>query len=242
MNKQKAFDWLPDYTTRRSKRAKRLSLSISRDKGLEVVLPLKCSERHVVPFIQEHRQWVEKHLAKAVFNPTKEDAEALPHSLRLAALDETWAIDYVTSDTKPKISVFKAHQELIVTGDITDTIYCKWLLLHWIKRKARRYLSLDLEKLSTETGLNYAKFSLRGQKSRWGSCSEDKNISLNYKLIFFPADIVRYVIIHELCHTVHLNHSQQFWQLVGHFLPDYHQLKKQLKEEARFLPRWINLI
>jgi predicted metal-dependent hydrolase len=82
--------------------------------------------------------------------------------------------------------------------------------------------------VSIQTSLPYNRVSIRGQKTRWGSCSSDKNINLNYKLLFLEPEFVKYIIIHELCHTIHLNHSREFWQLVGDFYPDYRDIRKQI--------------
>jgi len=237
---QQIINWPPDYVVRYSKRAKRLSLNVISGKGLEVILPVRCSERHIVPFLEQQRQWVEKHLVKALYNPTKESAEALPHSLLLRSVDETWAVEYIDSVQRAKI-ITCPDEELVLLGNIEDKLTCRRLLIKWLKNKATFYLKDYLQQLSLETELSYNRFSLRGQKNRWGSCGADKSITLNYKLIFLPTDIVRYVIIHELCHTVYLDHSENFWQLVTSFVPNYRKLKQRLNNEAHLIPRWINL-
>lgn len=78
-----------------------------------------------------------------------------------------------------------------------------------------------------KTDIAYNRVTVRNQKTRWGSCSSLGNINLNYKLILLPQSIADYIIVHELCHRVHMNHSQRFWSLVEQFVPDY---KMQIKE------------
>ncbi len=85
----------------------------------------------------------------------------------------------------------------------------------------------------------YKNLTFRGQKTVWGSCSSKKNINLNYKLLFLPARLVRYVLVHELCHIVHLDHSRRFWALVEQYEPDYARLKKELRHADHYMPEWI---
>lgn len=94
------------------------------------------------------------------------------------------------------------------------------------KEEARTIILARLQYWSSVTGYQYNKVAIRNQKSRWGSCSESGNLNFSYKLIFLPPSIMDYIIMHELCHTQVLNHSKDFWRLVGVFLPDY---KNQIK-------------
>jgi predicted metal-dependent hydrolase len=89
------------------------------------------------------------------------------------------------------------------------------------------------------TRTTFATASIRGQKTRWGSCSSRQTISVNCKLLFLPSELVRYVLIHELCHTVHLNHSAAFWALVAQKEPDYQQLDAGLRDARYHVPLWL---
>jgi predicted metal-dependent hydrolase len=91
------------------------------------------------------------------------------------------------------------------------------------------------------TGLTYNRLSIRSQKTRWGSCSSRGNISLNDQLLFLPADAVEYLMIHELCHTRHLNHSKAFWTLVQTHCPDYRTHEKLLRRSQGLVPDWFLL-
>ncbi|NJR40930.1 MAG: M48 family metallopeptidase [Leptolyngbyaceae cyanobacterium CSU_1_4] len=110
--------------------------------------------------------------------------------------------------------------QLIIQGKV-DPTHCSLALQYWLKRKAEAHLSPWLRLISQEINLPCHQISVRGQKTLWASCSSKKNISLNFKLLFLPPHLVRYVLIHELCHTIHLDHSQKFWALVEHKEPNY---------------------
>tara|TARA_B100001964_G_C13963139_1_gene478580 strand:+ start:88 stop:660 length:573 start_codon:yes stop_codon:yes gene_type:complete len=76
---------------------------------------------------------------------------------------------------------------------------------------------------------SYNRLSIRNQKTRWGSCSSDKNLNFNYQLYFLPERMIDYVVVHELCHLAELNHSQRFWQLVGQTIPAYKNIEKEMR-------------
>ena len=81
-------------------------------------------------------------------------------------------------------------------------------------------------------GVSYGRITVRNQKTRWGSCSAKKNLNFNWKLMLAPPDVLDYVVVHELCHLVHMDHSQAFWALVGSVLPDYRVRRRWLKEHG----------
>ena len=98
--------------------------------------------------------------------------------------------------------------------------------VHFPKRCA------ELQKL---TGGTYTKITIRNQKTRWGSCSQTGTLSFNYRLMMAPPAVIDYVIIHELCHITHMNHSKSFWNKVASVMPDYAIHKQWLKEHGHEL-------
>lgn len=87
----------------------------------------------------------------------------------------------------------------------------------------------------TATGGNYTSVTVRDQKSRWGSCSSRGTLSFNYRLMFAPPRVLDYVVVHELCHLTHMNHSKDFWNMVERIMPDYKLYKSWLREHGHEL-------
>lgn len=85
------------------------------------------------------------------------------------------------------------------------------------------------------TGGNYTSITIRDQKSRWGSCSSRGTLSFNYRLIFAPPKVLDYVVVHELCHLTHMNHSKNFWHMVEQIMPEYKIYKTWLREHGQEL-------
>ena len=104
-----------------------------------------------------------------------------------------------------------------------------------ILRDAKAELPRRTAELAHLMGITYGRVSVRKQKTRWGSCSSKGNISLNFLLVRAPKDVMDYVIIHELCHRRHMNHSSSFWRLVETFDPNYRTHRKWLREEGQIL-------
>lgn len=75
----------------------------------------------------------------------------------------------------------------------------------------------------------FNRISIRNQKTRWGSCSSNKNLNFNYKIVFLPYELAEYLVVHELCHLIHFNHSKDFWNLVENYCPDYRIHQKILR-------------
>lgn len=103
------------------------------------------------------------------------------------------------------------------------------------KKAAREYIPARVAYFQQFTGGTYEKVVIRDQKTRWGSCSSNGTLSFNYRLMLAPPQILDYVVVHELCHLKHMNHSAEFWNAVEQILPDYKERRKWLKEHGNDL-------
>ncbi len=100
-------------------------------------------------------------------------------------------------------------------GVITQTHY------HGSKARAKKIIQERLKIYNKDYNFTFARISIKDLKSRWGSCSARKNLNFHYKLLFLPIELLDYIVVHELCHLVEMNHSHRFWQLVRRTIPDY---------------------
>ena len=104
-----------------------------------------------------------------------------------------------------------------------------------LKKEARNHLASMTEYWAEKIGVSYGRISIRGQKTRWGSCSSKGNLNYNYLLLLCPDEVAEYVVIHELCHRIHMNHSKRFWEKIEEFCPNYRQARKWLKQNGNSL-------
>lgn len=108
----------------------------------------------------------------------------------------------------------------------------RFQVFKWLKAEARRYFLLEVESARVAYGFKYKDLSVKDTVSRWGSCSAQKNLNFNWRLVMAPPEILKYVVMHELAHLEHLNHSTEFWNLVAARYPKYKEAKKWLADKG----------
>lgn len=116
-----------------------------------------------------------------------------------------------------------------------DYEYRKEQLEKWYRKEAAAVFGEKAEEFAQALSVSFQDIRIKDQKSRWGSCSSKRNMNFNWRLLMAPEPVCDYVIIHELCHLVYMNHSPDFWNLVESVCPDYRQYKKWLKENGKQL-------
>ncbi len=233
---------LPPYHLRKSARAQRVTLKISLKGELEVVVPVGFDLEQIPAILQERQQWIHRtqnRLAQQRASYGSKPATPFPTSLALRSRHQTWAIHYTDPDHGPSLT--QSGPQTLTLGGASETepqVHLS-LLRDWLRRRAQVELAPWLQELSQRCGLGYSRLTIRGQARCWGSCSSQRAISLNFKLLFLPLPLVEYVLIHELCHTVHMNHSSAFWALVERHCPTWKRQRTDLKQGGQYLPSWL---
>ena len=105
----------------------------------------------------------------------------------------------------------------------------------WLIRQAHMILPVRVMHFQQSTGGNVNEIHIKDQKTRWGSCSSKRNLNFNWRLVMAPPEVLDYVVVHELSHLTHMNHSRDFWELVGQVMPEYKQMRKWLRENGHLL-------
>ncbi|MFM7425695.1 MAG: M48 family metallopeptidase [Elainella sp.] len=231
------------YRVRESARAKHVSIKISHLGEVEVVVPFGFDRQQIPEIVQKRQDWIAKTTQRIVAErqaaPLSQTAGQLPEIISLQSLPERWQLRYEQTAANHVVASKTGAQRLLVRGAIHHPQLCQRVLKQWLKRKAEMHLIPWLRRTSQEVNLPFNQVAIRGQKTLWASCSAKTNISLNYKLLFLPPRLVRYVFIHELCHTVHLNHSDRFWGLVAEKEPIYDRLDAELNKAWIYIPDWV---
>lgn len=246
LDKQPSSQWLDgiDCCVRESRRAKHVSIKISTWGEVEVVVPVGFDQERVPHILNKREAWIrstqDRMFAERAQTSTPADQEH-PHEACLRSIDETWKIRYSPESLPGVTAKVTAPRQLTLTGDVEHVSLCRSVLGQWIRSYAQHHLPRQLNDVSQKCGLTYQNLTIRRQKTRWGSCSNQHNINLNDKLLFLPPELVHYVLVHELCHTIHLNHSKQFWALVEQHESDYRQLDHELRTAWRYIPHWLEL-
>jgi len=225
---------IPDYNIRESRRARRMTIKVSSWTGLEVVVPVGFNRSHIAEFIQSKSRWIKNALERS--HPVEELKR--PESVQLGLLNAIWSMGYCPS-SENRVSVLEQPGNvLLLTGPVRRPATVAVALNQWLQKRAARVLKPWLGRLGAELSLPFSRVSVRRQKTKWGSCSAEKSISLNRNLLFLPEPLARYVLVHELCHCRQLDHSEKFWDFLETFEPNARQTAAKVREASESVPRW----
>jgi predicted metal-dependent hydrolase len=220
------------YRIRRSDRARHARILIGGD-GVEVVVPRRFPLRQVEPFVEEKRPWIERTLrrlreSEAEYPPARlEDGGELPY------LGEWLALTVRVESERARAHVVRRADALRVAlprgGSLRDA------LEGWYRRRAREEVSARLDAAVARAGVSYTSLQIRGQRTRWASCSSSGAMSFNWRLLLAPAEILDYVIEHEVAHLEVHDHSRRFWDLLAARCPDWREHERWLRRHGHAL-------
>ena len=200
-----------------------LSLSINENAELIVRAPNQISNKRIEEFIIEKSKWINKN-------------KNLMQS-RINEMNDSDSDYLFLGNIYPLIKVYENPNKIDFNGtefitSIENQDTFKASLKSWYKIKFKEIAIPRLNYFSDKYNLKINQVRFKNQKTLWGSCSSKNNINLNYLLVMAPMIVIDYVIIHELVHTVHKNHSENFWNAVEVIMPDYKKAKKWLNKNG----------
>ena len=223
------------YTLRRSPKATRVWLKIGIGTGLEVVAPARMAIRDLDRILDKKAGWIQKNLAQSgtaganKSAPPLKDGTALPY----LGLDLTLR---VRNASVPQTQIKRVGRTLFADIPYGDASALKEALGAWYKETARKVITRRLERLKGKSRVG--RVSIRDQKTRWGSCSITGNLNFNWRLVMAPPRVIDYLILHELTHLEHPDHSERFWSKVAKRCPDYKERMGWLKKHGPWLAVW----
>lgn len=220
------------FAVRVSPRARRLTARVHVGGRVEIVVPVGVSAKTVREFVQRFTPWIDRKVA--AMQCFAEPAALVPRAVEFAFTNERFDVDWHGT---PKLSVTEQGGRLVVHAP--DDGGARALLQDWLKLAAGERLAPPLIRLAADLNYSVARVAIRCQRTRWGSCSTRGTVSLNCSLVFLPPAVVRYLFVHELAHTKHMNHSASFWRLVERLEPEYRRLDRELLAGWRTVPAWV---
>lgn len=238
MSHQPCFSGIP-YTVRHSKRAKRVSVRVSARKGVELVLPSWVAPEYGHAFLASREEWVRAAWAKYAERRAHEERQPLLPEVVVRHFDERcFTVHFRLCDGGAGKLRENGDQLLLsCPSEPTGVV----LLQRWLKEQARMLLVPLAREEAARFHLSFERVQVRLQRSRWGSCSARGTISLNAKLLFLPLELARYVVLHELAHIRHSDHSKDFWAYLTELEPRASSLDAQLDSAWQYVPRWADM-
>ena len=208
------------YNVRRSQRARRVRVTVDEARGVEVVLPRRAPEREAATAIRELRPWIERRLHEL----ERTRAAVAARGQTVPYLGDILALVPEPGRTR----VHRRGGELLVPSGSAG----RPALERWYRRAARSEIAPRLDHACELTANSYTRLTIRGQRTRWASCSHSGAMSFNWRLLLAPEPVLDYVVWHEVCHLDVLDHSPRFWALLGRRCPDYRQHVRWLRQHG----------
>ncbi|HEX4242290.1 MAG TPA: SprT family zinc-dependent metalloprotease [Steroidobacteraceae bacterium] len=220
------------FAVRVSSRARRLTARVHVGGRVEIVVPIGVTARTVRDFVHRFTPWIDRKVA--AMQSFAVPCAAVPGEIEFAFTGERFGVEW-----RPGSRSRTDQMDGRILLQSADERAARTQLRAWLKRAAHERLEPRLLALASELGYPVSRVSIRCQRTRWGSCSTRGTVSLNCSLLFLAPGVVRYLFIHELAHTRHMNHSERFWRLVESLEPDYRRLDRELLAGWRTVPPWV---
>lgn len=231
-----------NYRLRHHPRARRVKLRVERDGAVVVTAPGRLRRAEIDRFVKAQEAWIAQMRERLASQRERRDPATCslrPTRIDLPALAEQWQVVYGLDDAGRVDDSARDSVRTVCLPDDEPDEHVARRLQAWLKRRARASLTPRVEALAARHGLTPGRISFRNQKTRWGSCSSSGNLSLNARLLLCSPEACRYVLIHELVHLEHPNHSPAFWRRVGELCPDYRERIPELRVVSNRLPDWV---
>jgi hypothetical protein len=211
-----------DYTVRRSERARRVRVTVDH-RGVEVVLPRRAPQREAAAAIRELEPWIRRRVRELerAQEAVAARGDAVPY------LGELLRVRSEPGRTR----VHRRGSELLApAGSGREPA-----LERWYRRAARQEIAPRLGRACGLAGSSYSRLTIRGQRTRWASCSRSGAMSFNWRLLLAPEAVLDYVVWHEVCHLQIMDHSPRFWSLLERWCPDYREHSRWLRRHGQTL-------
>ncbi|MBE5739500.1 MAG: M48 family metallopeptidase [Clostridiales bacterium] len=207
-------------------RRKTLAISIDPFGRLIVRAPKSCSTERIFAFLAQKERWILQKKAQTAGAGMRLPPEDL-HGYEFMLLGKTCRIALI-------------EKRNILFDEESYTLYlprknAKQRLIKWLKENAKRIFTIVTERRAKEMGVSFQSVEISSAKGKWGSCSFDNKIRYAYRLIYAPKEMIEYVVVHELSHVRHKNHSASFWAEVTKYMPDWKNRRKWLKAHGVLL-------
>jgi len=228
-----------DFQLRRHRRARRVTLRVKPDASLVVTAPPRVPERVIRDFLAERAEWIER--ARSRLQAARQGRPGHlnathPDRIELPAIERSLSIRYETGDRLRWRARGPDSIELTGADDPGDA---RALLVAVLKAMALGALEPRAREFAERHDLRPGRITWRNPNTRWGSCSANGNLSLSVRLLLLDAPVADYVLLHELAHLEHPNHSRAFWARVESMCPDYRLRERELKAASRAIPVWV---
>lgn len=232
-------DQTVSYAVKRSSRAKHARLEVRVETGLTVVIPSSYNINDIPDLLRKKGRWILDKLAKYASEQPITKGKELKSGYFIPYLGRHLKV--VTRYDPGTVNCVKLEKNRLLVDLNSRNGRLNLVLEWWYRQQAEKLIKERADELCPRLGVAYNRLTVRGAKTRWGSCSQKGNLNFNWKLMMAPEPVIDYVIIHELAHLKEMNHSKNFWKLVAEHCPKWRTHRKWLKShEAELTAKPLN--
>lgn len=213
--------------------------------------PHDDSPDSIKAFLEQHRSWIERAAGRSKQQRIRyEESEAagLPTHMDFPLCDEIWVVEYrqtqakgimVKADGLRRMQGTKRVFALKLSGAIADEKFCSRALIRFIALHAKAVIPSFAWEICREVGASPRSITVNNRKSAWGICTRSGDIRIDSRVLFLPRDLARQVVLHEIAHLKHLNHSQRFYDELFSYEGSSKEAEKAVKAATQFIPAWF---
>ncbi|MFH1032023.1 MAG: SprT family zinc-dependent metalloprotease [Chloroflexota bacterium] len=216
------------YTLRRSYKAKYVRLEIRPQSGLTVVVPRSYRLAQLPGLLRKKERWILSKVEKYSQIEQISTKKEINSGDTLLYLGKEYQVETSQNQLK-KETVSLGRQKIVVSVQDINT-RLNPILEWWYRCQATEIMREKANELCNRLGVTFNRLTIRGARTRWGSCSQKGNLNFNWRLAMVPEAVIDYVVVHELAHLREMNHTEKFWKLVAEHCPHWRESRKWLKE------------
>ena len=213
------------FTIRKNPRSRRVSIRIDQNCNILVTAPKRMPNFLIDRFVEQKDEWI-----KQTINKMNQKRNMFDSVKNIMIFGNNYNKQIVSSIEHP-IGVSINNESLLINSVSKkhDNSSAQQQINKFLKKTSKKYILPRTDELAKKMNVSFKRISIKEQKSRWGSCSSQQNLNFNWRLVHHVPKIIDYVIIHELSHIVHLDHSKHFWEHVKKYDPEFRQHRGYLK-------------
>ena len=217
-----------EYTVIRRRKKRHLTLTVSSDNTVSVSVPKRISEKEVREFVLDKIDWVKQKISHNQKTRKPYIPKKFIQGEEFLFLGQLYSL-VINLASKAKVTIEESSLKIYLPRRVSNTTeYIQSRIIDWYKQVAYKTLLERIAMYEKEIGVNINDLKIKTLKRSWAHCTRKGAVTFTWNLVMAPLNIIDYVVVHELCHLIHLNHSKKFWSKVAAIIPDYKECKKWL--------------
>jgi len=214
------------------RKRKTLSIEVEAPKNIRVIAPEGKTEEEILQTVKTKSKWMVQKLFEIREMEYRRRDKQYVNGEAFLYMGRNYSLQIIV-DEKARLSDAKLSRgKLNVTTYSKSEVVIRKAIENWYKDKAKEKIKERIGYYQSQFNVSPKRVMIKDQQKRWGSCTKDQQLFFNWKCIMAPSPVLDYIVVHEMCHMVYMNHSKEFWSLLKRVLPDYEQWKEWLKNNG----------